>query len=147
MKFVFIVFGTISALLILSIVVISKINNERFERYTTEIKQKDWIYQGSPNDLQAETIQKRLYNCMDISIYNADIVDFWPHKLSKETSKHLYEKFQEDCSSELIDSVAIGGNDQSGALIYFLENKGIVVSDHYKKYAKQDDLALANLHF
>jgi hypothetical protein len=123
-------------------------NHYVFNKYTNQIETKDWVYKNQEANLQENAIQQDLKFCMNHWMEPENTMKYTVlHiSISYNYTQNVYNDIQTNCSHELIQKVALTGNTPANALVYFLINKGISVPVYDKKYAKQDDLALASLN-
>jgi hypothetical protein len=107
--------------------------------------------------IQEQAINKNIDNCLngyddERSRYTTlgsqtEKVTYWFKDTSQNELNNVVNQSEEECTSKLLDNVAIHGEQEAEALAYILLKNHYPVDDKYKNKAKQDNVAFANLHF
>jgi hypothetical protein len=104
-------------------------------KFYPDYQKNDWIYKGSAKGFQELSIQKKLLKCMDLQEFSQTHIPFF-YRLTKEEGQQIYDDYELNCSSELIENISLNSNTGSSDLISFLINHDVLVLNDYKKYTK-----------
>ena len=66
---------------------------------------------------------------------------------NSEQVNQLVNQAEQQCTTSILDSVAIGNPNGARALAALLQEKNYSLNEDYQKAAKKDDVALAQVHF
>jgi hypothetical protein len=119
--------------------------------YLNELQSKTWYENPNENSFRDLALKQKLNDCMS-RVSGADYIavegndSFFHPAFLPDNVLNAFKQNEADCSKEIIQPIAIANQQEASALTYYLIKKGVSVPDDYKKFAKQDDVALANIN-
>jgi hypothetical protein len=155
-KFFFFAICFIGVFSITAIFIDNLVNDKVYEQannYAQELRSNAWYSQTKDSTFRDVVLKEKLKNCMDYFqyIYKSDYDiettgnSYWHPSLDKTKVEKLFQTAEANCSQDIIQTVALSNQDAGSALTYYLMQKNVAVPERYKKFAKQDDVALASI--
>lgn len=115
-----------------------------------KIEQAKMDKRNSSGDFQAQAINKKINRCLYDAIVNQVYKNENAHSFSGITpTEALYavNEAEAECTTDLLDNVAISNPKGARALGALLEDKNYTLSESYHALAKKDEVALASVQF
>jgi hypothetical protein len=130
-----------------------KVKNQ-YHNYVQTFKNNTWYFHTESTSFRDVVLKQKLKDCMNNSLTDIPLFEiegnetnFLHSVFDKQKTNVLFKAKETICSQDVIQTVALSNQEAGSALTYYLIQKNVTVPEQYKKFAKQDDLALASINF
>jgi hypothetical protein len=124
----------------------------QYYSYVQTFKNNAWYFHPENTSFRDVVLKQKLKDCMNDSLDKINLFDvkgrgttFWTSVFDKQKTDFLFKTKESSCSQDVIQTVALSNQEAGSALTYYLIQKNVTVPEQYKKFAKQNDIALASI--